>query len=119
MTDEFIIQDNKDVLDLEINPPVRFKNDWYMNITIPKNISSESVRNFMEKHYPKYWKESFTNYGFTADDTSGLDLMMNNFKQDIMNDLESWKDAGFTGKYTIPIHPSTSSQVYASIEFNV
>lgn len=119
MDDYTITQSNMDSYDLEINPPVRFRNDWYMNISVPEGISSESVRNFMEKHYPKYWKESFTNYGFTADDYSGLDLMMNNFKQDIINDLISWKDAGFTGEFTISIHPSTSSTVYSKIEFKV
>lgn len=119
MTDTFYHQHNEKHYVFDINPPVRFKNSWYMNIEVPEGMNQEKVRKFMIEHYTKFWSESFTNYGFSATDYSGIDIMMNKFKSDILNDLGSWTAAGFKGKYKINVHPSTSSTVYASFDFTV
>lgn len=102
-----------------LNPPVRFKQDWYMTVQVPQGISQESVRSFLTSHYPKYWKDTFTCYTFTKDDTQPVLGIINDFKNDINNDLASWRNAGFTGTYTISIHPSNSSTVLKTIEFTV
>ncbi len=102
-----------------LNPPVRFKQDWYMTIEVPQGISQESVRNFLTSHYAKYWKDSFTSYTFTKDDTQPVLGVINDLKNDINSDLASWKNAGFTGKYTISVHPSNSPTVLQTIEFTV
>ncbi len=102
-----------------LNPPVRFKQDWYMTIEVPQGISQESVRSFLTSHYPNYWKDTFACYTFTKDDTQPVLGFLNDFKNDINNDLASWKNAGFTGKFTISIHPSTSATVLKTIEINV
>jgi len=90
-----------------------------MAVDVPQGISQESVRRFLTAHYGKYWKESFTCYTFFKDDTLPVCGVMNNFKKDIMNDLASWKSAGFVGKFSIYVHPSTSPAIVSKIDFEV
>lgn len=119
MTDKYYTYQRDTKYKVVLNPPVRFKQDWYMTVQVPQGISQESVRNFLTSHYPKYWKDSFTCYTFTKDDTQPVLGVINDFKNDINNDLASWRNAGFTGTYTISIHPSNSSTVLKTIEFTV
>lgn len=39
---------------VELNPPTRYKADWYMAVDVPQGISLESVRRFLTAHYGKY-----------------------------------------------------------------
>lgn len=102
-----------------LNPPTRHKSDWYMSIDVPQGISQESVRRFLESHYGKYWKESFTCYTFSEGDVLPVYGVMNSLKHDILNDKASWKSAGFVGKFKIYVHPSTSSEVLKQFDFTV
>lgn len=104
---------------VELNPPTRYKADWYMAVDVPQGISQESVRQFLQAHYGKYWKETFTCYTFTENDTLPVSGMMYALEKDIKNDLASWKSAGFVGKFCIYVHPSTSPTVLKKIEFTV
>lgn len=102
-----------------LNPPTRHKSDWYMSIDVPQGISQESVRKFLESHYGKYWKESFTCYTFSEGDVLPVYDVLNSLKHDILNDLASWKSAGFVGTFNIYVHPSTSSEITKKFEFTV
>lgn len=102
-----------------LNPPTRHKSDWYMSIDVPQGISQESVRRFLESHYGKYWKESFTCYTFSEGDVLPVYGVMNSLKHDILNDKASWKSAGFVGKFKIYVHPSTSPEVVKQFDFTV
>lgn len=90
-----------------------------MSVDVPQGTSQKSVRRFLQSHYAKYWKESFTCYTFSKDDTLPVLGVMNDFKHDIMNDLVSWKSAGFVGKFSIYVHPSTSPEALTRIDFTV
>ncbi len=119
MTDNYTYYSNEAKYQVVLNPPTRYKQDWYMTIEVPQGINQNDVRTFLQSHYPKYWKETTTCYTFTKDDTLPIIGWMNDFQNDIKNDLASWKNAGFTGKYSISVHPSNSSEVTKTIEFTV
>lgn len=119
MTDSYKSYRSDERYKLELNPPTRYKADWYMSVDVPQGISQESVRRFLQVHYGKYWKETFTCYTFTENDTLPVSGMMYALEKDIKNDLASWKSAGFVGKFCIYVHPSTSPTVLKKIEFTV
>lgn len=119
MTDKYFNYKSDTKYSFLLNPPTRHKSDWYMSIDVPQGISQESVRKFLESHYGKYWKESFTCYTFSEGDILPVYGVMNSLKHDINNDLASWKSAGFVGKFTIYVHPSTSPEVVKKFDFTV
>lgn len=119
ISDKYYHYQNDASYKVELNPPTRYKSDWYMSINVPQGVSQESVRKFLKQHYGKFWKESFTCCTFFKDDTLPVYGVMNDFKKDIMNDLASWKSAGFVGDFSIYVHPSTSSEVLTKIDFTV
>lgn len=119
MTDKYSNYRSDTKYSFLLNPPTRHKSDWYMAIDVPQGISQESVRKFLESHYGNYWKEAFTCYTFSEGDVLPVYGIMNSLKHDINNDLASWRSAGFTGKYSIYVHPSTSSEITKKFEFTV
>lgn len=119
MTDKYCNYQSDASYRVVLNPPTRHKSDWYMSVDVPQGISQESVRKFLKEHYGKYWNEAFTCYTFSEGDVLPVYGVLNSLKHDINNDLASWKSAGFTGKYSIYVHPSTSPEVLKRIEFTV
>ncbi len=119
MYDDYCYESSEAKYQVVMNPPTRYKSDWYMTIEVPEGVKQDKVRQFLQAHYPKYWNESFTCYTFMKDDTLPVKMALGEFLSDINNDLISWKAAGFTGKYTISVHPSTSSQELTSFSFTV
>lgn len=119
MTDKYYNYQSDASYRVVLNPPTRHQSDWYMAVDVPKKISQESVRNFLASHYGKYWKESFTCYTFSEGDVLPVYGVLNSLKHDILNDLASWKSAGFVGNFSIYVHPSTSSEVLKRFDFTV
>ena len=119
MTDKYCNYMSDATYRVVLNPPTRHQSDWYMAVDVPQGVSQESVRRFLASHYGKYWNEAFTCYTFSEGDVLPVYGVMNSLKHDIMNDLASWKSAGFVGKFSIYVHPSTSSKELKRFDFTV
>lgn len=119
MTDRYNNYQSKESYQVKLNPPTRFKSDWYMSVDVPQGVSQENVRRFLQSHYGKYWQEAFTCYTFAENDVLPIYGIMNDLKHDINNDLASWKSAGFVGTFSIYVHQSTSPTVVSRIDFTV
>jgi hypothetical protein len=96
--------------------PCRYLHKYQMNCVSSEGLNVDA---YLKEKYPDVWKAYTSIYSHTDDGLTAMKSILAEFKKILKSDTSFWRDAGYTGTFTIKVKEVGQSKILSEFSFHV